>query len=145
MLMSTQHMVSSNDYGFTPVGGRLCKETDLSALKATIQLEMEPLHSCNTRKKVPYSCSHPLTFTTKGYSSSTARERADIHLPLQQWSLPLQLRCWTFESFGCFFCVCLESRLAEREYEAQRRKITQDRGDCRGPEASVIPGIGCWD
>lgn len=36
MLMSTQHMVSSNDYRFTPVGGRVCKETDFGVMKATI-------------------------------------------------------------------------------------------------------------
>lgn len=43
MLMSTQHMVNSNDYRFTPVGGRVCKETDLGVMKATIWLRIEPL------------------------------------------------------------------------------------------------------
>lgn len=39
MLMDTQHMVSCYDYGLTPVGGGVCKETDLGVMKAT----MEPL------------------------------------------------------------------------------------------------------
>lgn len=34
MLMNTQHMVESTDYRFTPVGGRVCKETDSGVLKA---------------------------------------------------------------------------------------------------------------
>lgn len=37
--MSIQHMVSSNDYGCTPAGGRVCKETDLDVMKAVIQAE----------------------------------------------------------------------------------------------------------
>lgn len=57
--MNTQHMVDSNDYGFTPVGGRVCKETDLGVMKATISLRSEPLTSCNTRKSYMFS----LTFT----------------------------------------------------------------------------------
>lgn len=52
-------MVDSNDYGFTPVGGRVCKETDLGVMKATISLRSEPLTSCNTRKSYMFS----LTFT----------------------------------------------------------------------------------
>lgn len=35
MLICTQHMVNSNDYGFTPVGGRVCKETDFGVMKPT--------------------------------------------------------------------------------------------------------------
>lgn len=50
MLMSTQHMVSSNDYGCTPVGGRVCKETDLVVMKAIIQAGSEPHCSQNRRK-----------------------------------------------------------------------------------------------
>lgn len=32
--MNTQHMVACADYGFTPVGGRVCKETDGSDPRA---------------------------------------------------------------------------------------------------------------
>lgn len=42
MLMNAQHMADSNDYGFTPVGGRVCKETDLGVMK-TISPRIEPL------------------------------------------------------------------------------------------------------
>lgn len=35
--MNTQHMVESNAYGFTPVGGRVCKETDPALLEVPWQ------------------------------------------------------------------------------------------------------------
>lgn len=50
MLMSTQHMVSSNDYECTPVGGRVCKETDLVVMRAIIQPGSEPRCSWNIGK-----------------------------------------------------------------------------------------------
>lgn len=37
MLVNTQHMVEPNDYGCTPVGGRVRKETDPALMKATVQ------------------------------------------------------------------------------------------------------------
>lgn len=64
--MNTQHMVDSADYGFTPVGGRVCKETDGGVPRAAAEPGIEALGSCVTGK-VRCSCSHSLTFTTKGY------------------------------------------------------------------------------
>lgn len=53
MLMTTQHMVSSNDYGCTPVGGRVGKETDLVVKKATIRAETEPPWSYEEKLRAP--------------------------------------------------------------------------------------------
>lgn len=72
--MNTQHMGESNDYGFAPVGGGVCKETDLSVMKAAICPRMEHLAWCNTEKSY--------MFGTEGYISTMK-----MSLPLQNQSI----------------------------------------------------------
>lgn len=51
MLMSTQRMVSRYDYGFRPVGGGVCKETDPWCYEGNNPAEQtEPLCPCRTRQ-----------------------------------------------------------------------------------------------
>lgn len=110
MLMNTQHMVDSADYGFTPVGGRVCKETD-GVPRAAAEPGIEALGSCVTGK-VRCSCSHSLTFTTKGYVTTAqhnttrlgrnTKSTASQHL----WEF-VEFSSWSFRN-PCFFsCVCL--------------------------------------
>lgn len=113
--MNTQHMVDSADYGFTPVGGRVCKETDGGVLRAAVEPGIEALGSCVTGK-VRCSCSHSLTFTTKGYvttaqhnttplrrnTKSTASQHLREFVEFSSWSVR---NPWFFCYF--FSCVCL--------------------------------------
>lgn len=58
MLMNTQHMVEFTVYEFTPVGGRVCKETDPAVGKV-------PWQDRRGRKNSTFLLALTLTFTFK--------------------------------------------------------------------------------
>lgn len=89
MLMNTQHMVASNDYRFTPVGGRVCKETDPAA---TIGWSSS-LHAIQV--EVRCSCLHSLTFSTRDCIRSA--------LHSLKKSLPIWLRSFVFFVHGGWY------------------------------------------
>lgn len=117
--MNTPHMVDSADYGFTPVGGRVCKETDGGVPRAAAEPGIEALGSCVTGK-VRCSCSPSLTFTTKGYvttaqhnttrlgrnTKSTASQHLREFVGVSSWSV--RNPCFFFMCVSDYFCLCVK-------------------------------------
>lgn len=105
-------MVDSADYGFTPVGGRVCKETDGGVPRAAAEPGIEALGSCVTGK-VRCPCSHSLTFTTKGYATAaqhntTRLGRNTKSTASQHLREFVEVSSWSVRNPCVFFpCMCL--------------------------------------